>query len=136
MLSTPLTRVRVALKGLGIAPELRVDPEGTTTSGLDFGDVFSGESSEQKLTVTNVRSSLGWTKNEEKGCEMGPVGGDYYRPTHSNMHWDEMANSSKALSRWLCRNMRWHKSASTSTPPTAHLPLSADSALRIWSPQC
>lgn len=48
------TRVRIALKGLGIAPELRVDPPTALTSGFDMGDVYRGESAEQKFTVTNV----------------------------------------------------------------------------------
>ncbi|GAX76218.1 hypothetical protein CEUSTIGMA_g3662.t1 [Chlamydomonas eustigma] len=48
------TRVRVALKGLGIAPELKVEPADAITHGFDMGDVHKGESTERRFTVTNV----------------------------------------------------------------------------------
>eukprot|EP00955_Chlamydomonas_euryale_P007529 79807-Chlamydomonas_euryale.AAC.3 len=53
-LSTDRTAVRIALKGLGIAPELKLEPPSAMTDGFDFGDVFSGEASERSFTVTNV----------------------------------------------------------------------------------
>ncbi|MEW5303719.1 MAG: hypothetical protein WDW36_006383 [Sanguina aurantia] len=52
--SSDKTRIRVVLKGAGIAPELQLSPEGVTTKGLDLGDVLLGESSEATLTVHNV----------------------------------------------------------------------------------
>ncbi|KAL6756551.1 hypothetical protein V8C86DRAFT_68985 [Haematococcus lacustris] len=51
---TPRTRIRIALKGQGIAPELRLQPEDITSQGLDLGDVLKGESSEARFSVTNV----------------------------------------------------------------------------------
>jgi hypothetical protein len=48
------TSVRVALKGLGIAPELKVEPKEALDKGFDMGDVFVGEQSEKKIVVTNV----------------------------------------------------------------------------------
>lgn len=47
--------VKVALKGLGIAPELKVEPkEVLGPEGVDMGDVFVGEQAEKKIVVTNV----------------------------------------------------------------------------------
>ena len=46
--------VYLPLQGLGIAPELRVEPAEALTAGFDMGDVFRGESSERKFTLTNV----------------------------------------------------------------------------------
>ena len=51
------TRIRIALKGVGIAPELQLAPAEALTQGLDLGDVMRGESRETKFTVTNVRAS-------------------------------------------------------------------------------
>ncbi|GIL67303.1 hypothetical protein Vafri_20688, partial [Volvox africanus] len=48
------TKLRLALKGAGIAPELQLGPEGVTSTGLDLGDVLVGESGSRTLTVTNV----------------------------------------------------------------------------------
>lgn len=46
--------IMVCSQGLGIAPELRIEPAEALSTGFDMGDVFRGESSERKLTVTNV----------------------------------------------------------------------------------
>ncbi|GLI70333.1 hypothetical protein VaNZ11_015289 [Volvox africanus] len=48
------TKLRLALKGAGIAPELQLGPDGVTSNGLDLGDVLVGESGSRTLTVTNV----------------------------------------------------------------------------------
>ena len=48
------TSVKVAIKGLGIAPELKVEPKEALEAGFDMGDVFVGEQSEKKIVVTNV----------------------------------------------------------------------------------
>lgn len=47
-------KLRIALRGAGIAPELRVGPEGVTSSGLDLGDVLCGDSASKAITLTNI----------------------------------------------------------------------------------
>jgi hypothetical protein len=48
------TRLRIALRGQGVAPEVALTPDGVTTNGLDFGDVLQGEKAEATFTVANV----------------------------------------------------------------------------------
>ncbi|KAF5843497.1 hypothetical protein DUNSADRAFT_14413 [Dunaliella salina] len=53
-ISSDRTRIRLALKGQGISPELRLEPATLTTTGLDLGDVYKNESAQATFSVINV----------------------------------------------------------------------------------